>query len=211
MGIYWATEPVDAVTVFRLQSIMWPVAIAQSTWAFATAMARQHWAELRRLVGFPTSQPPPATPRSMVEALERSKFPASRRQIPDSGSAVEAPQGNAASKTADPRPSDAGASGGRTNFLKDAMSSHVDGMRGMSSGPFMEFRRVMTRTWRPVRPPPPRGSVYVQGFVEVETTRGFVVAEVRSHWNTKTREFEQDNTQIIIKKALVRLPPPPAT
>ncbi|KAL2756700.1 hypothetical protein ACRALDRAFT_1075562 [Sodiomyces alcalophilus JCM 7366] len=206
MGIYWATEPVDSYTVFRLQSILWPVAVAQSSWAFTTAMVKQHWAELTKALGFQASQPPPATPQSMMEAVARSKLPTSRRQTPDGGSPVDPPQDNAVDKAADARPSDTVRSGGRTKFLNGAMSSHVDGVRGMSSGPFMEFRKVLGKTWQPTPAFPPRGSIRVGGYVEVETEKSVVVAEVETSWNPKTRKFDGRTTHIHVKR--VGLKPP---
>lgn len=206
MGITWATEPVDSETVFRLRKILWPVAVAQSTWAFTTAMVAQHWAEVRRVMGY---QPPPGThttPRSPIEAITQPKLPGNRRQTPDG--TPDEPASNAVSKTTDPRQAGEPRSGGRTNFLKDSMSSQVDGVREMSSGPFMEFRKMLHRTWKPIRQHPPRGCIMVSGFVEIETTRGFVVADVVSHWNPKTQKFDSKSMQIQVRRIQMKVQAP---
>ncbi|ROT39646.1 hypothetical protein SODALDRAFT_134797 [Sodiomyces alkalinus F11] len=220
-GIYWASEPIDSGMLFNLYKIMWPVAVAKSTWAFTTAMAKQHWAELTKALGYHASPPPPATSQSMVEALARSKVPTSRRQTPDGGSSpVETPPQNSAggpaNKAAGSSSSSSSSSqqqqqqqqqqpgaprsGGKTNFLKDTMLPHVDGMREMSSGPWLAFREKMFRTWRHERASPPRGSFRVAGTVEVETTRGSVTLDVVSHWDTKTRKFDPRSVGVYIKR-----------
>lgn len=183
-GIFWASEPVDSLTVMRSRKILWPTAMAQSTWAYTSTMMLQHWGQVKTMFGFEAPQAS-STQLAVSEALARRSL-SSGRQIADGPPAIDAV--NAVTKTTDQSQTEEPISGGRTNFLKD-MATSVDGMRQMAVGPWMEFRRKLSQSWKPTKDLPPRGSIMVSGMVELETPRAFIVVDVHGFWDPETRKF----------------------
>ncbi|KAM0329463.1 hypothetical protein ACHAQA_004772 [Verticillium albo-atrum] len=204
-GLHWTAEPVDSLTVFRLRKILWPTAMAQSSWAFTSAMAKQHWSEFQRMLGFET--PPPPSPFSRPRTtLDHPKIASAGRQTPD-GIPADTPSGPGNKSTELQQPSDA-PSGGKTNFLKDAALSHAGDVRQMSSGPWVEFVKKLSQTWKPTRNYPPRGSIIVSGFVEIETSKGFIVVDVSSYWNPKTKKFDSRSLFMNVRRIQMKVQSP---
>lgn len=180
-----------------MKKILWPTAMAQSSWAFTSAMVKQHWNDVKRGMGFgsPSDTPPSL---SGPHPFSRSNLPSPGRQTAD-GTPADAPD-SAVSKTADDRQSNDLESGGRTSFLKDMAQSHVDGARQMSNGPWMEFRKKLAQTWRPTRDYPPRGSIMVSGIVEIETPKSFVLVDVHAHWNPKLQKYDAQSMTMNVRR-----------
>ncbi|KAM0268892.1 hypothetical protein ACHAQH_009875 [Verticillium albo-atrum] len=176
------------MTVTQLENILWPTAVAQSTWAFTSTVFKQHWSQIQSLLGFDVPAPPGPFSQPRTAAFGHPKFPSSGRQTPDGSSAV-GPSGSGKDST-DVQKSNTGPSGGKTSFLKDGALSHGDDVRQLSSEPWIEFLKTLVQTWKPSRPSPPRGSIVVSGFVELETTKAFVVVDVTSYWDPIGKQFD---------------------
>lgn len=56
--------------------------------------------------------------------------------------------------------------------------------------PIMAFKAKMAQTWKPVKDYPPRGSILISGFVEVDAPKAWLVFDVKAAWDPKTREFD---------------------
>ncbi|KAF4834529.1 hypothetical protein CGCTS75_v003105 [Colletotrichum tropicale] len=201
-GLYWSTQPVDSLTVNRLRKILSPEAMTLSTWAFTSALVKQHFEGLSRALGFEPSKPMspfPSLPGGNVQQTKsEGPLPSANRQTPDGTPAENA--SHDVSKTSDSRQSGEPESGGRTNFVRDTAMSHIEGMKQITDGPAREFRKKLAQSWKPTRSYPPRGCILVSGFVEIELPRGFVVIDVWGHWNPKTEKFEPRSTYMILRR-----------
>ncbi|UQC87590.1 uncharacterized protein CLUP02_13107 [Colletotrichum lupini] len=194
-GLYWSTQPVDSLTVKRLQKILWPDAIAVSSWAFTSALLKQHYMDISRALGFESSKPVqtfPSVNGGNMQQKTQGPLPSANRQTPD-GTPAENASHNV-SKTTDSSQADEPESGGKTNFVRDTAISHIEGMKQITDGPAREFRRKLAQSWKPTRPSPPRGCILVSGFVECELPKGFVLIDVWGFWNPKTETFETKST-----------------
>ncbi|KXH41013.1 hypothetical protein CNYM01_05489 [Colletotrichum nymphaeae SA-01] len=204
-GLYWSTQPVDSLTVKRLQKILWPDAIAVSSWAFTSALLKQHYMDICRALGFESSKPVqtfPSVSGGNMQQKTQGPLPSANRQTPD-GTPAENASHNV-SKTTDSSQADEPESGGKTNFVRDTAISHIEGMKQITDGPAREFRRKLAQSWKPTRPSPPRGCILVSGFVECELPKGFVLIDVWGFWNPKTETFETKSTFMNVRRVQMK-------
>ncbi|KAJ0296764.1 hypothetical protein COL516b_011313 [Colletotrichum fioriniae] len=198
-------SPVDSLTVKRLQKILWPDAIAVSSWAFTSALLKQHYMDISRALGFESSkpvQPFPSVSGGNMQQKSQGPLPSANRQTPD-GTPAENASHNV-SKTTDASQADEPESGGKTNFVRDTAISHIEGMKQITDGPAREFRRKLAQSWKPTRPSPPRGCILVSGFVECELPKGFVLIDVWGFWNPKTETFETKSTFMTVRRVQMK-------
>ncbi|KAG7137027.1 hypothetical protein HYQ45_005533 [Verticillium longisporum] len=205
-GLHWAAEPMDSLTATQLHNILWPTAAAQSSWAYASTMAKQHWFQFQRLLGFDV--PPPSGPFSQprTAALDHPKFPSAGRQTPD-GRSADAPSGSGKG-SADMQPPSSAPSGGKTRFSKDVDPSLPSNVPQMSTRPFMEFLAKLRKTWEPARPHPPRGSIIVSGFVELESQNSFIVIDVIGFWDPKKRALDSKSSVMKARRIQMKFQSP---
>jgi len=52
------------------------------------------------------------------------------------------------------------------------------------------FTRTLSRTWKPVRFTPPRGTILLSGLVEIQGSRAIAVVDVRAAYNPKESKWE---------------------
>lgn len=201
-GLYWSTQPVDSLTVNRLRKILWPEALTLSTWAFTSALVKQHIMDASRALGFEPSKPAAPLQKARVENVQQRKtqgpLPSADRQTPDG-----TPAGNDShnvGKTEDARQSSDPDSGGKTNFIRDTAMSHIEGMKQITEGPSREFRKKLAQSWRSTKAYPPRGCILVSGFVEIDLPRAFIVIDVWGHWNPQTGKYEAKSSGMTLRR-----------
>ncbi|EFQ33646.1 uncharacterized protein GLRG_08575 [Colletotrichum graminicola M1.001] len=200
-GIYWSRQEVDSFAVKRLEKVLWPQAMAVSTWAFASTLFKQHFTAISRALGFESSkpvQPFPPIRGGNVQQKTQGPLPSANRQTPDGTPAENA--SHDVSKTADSRQTDGPESGGKTNFVRDVAISHAEGMKHITAGPVREFWKKLSQTWWSPNRYPPRGCVLVSGFVECEMPKAVVVIDVWGFWNPKTKMFDSDLTYMRLRR-----------
>lgn len=203
-GIYWASEPVDSLTVQQMRKILWPTAVAEASWAFTSTMMLQHWGAVKNAFGFESTAS--SSPASPSEALAQPRISSAGRQTADGMPSIGAV--DTASNTNDQQPSEETGSGGRTNFLKENIASSVVGLRQMSSGPWMTFRKKLAQKWKPTKDYPPRGSIMVSGMIELETPRAFIVIDVRSFYDPETRKFPVKSMFLNVRRIQMKVQKP---
>ncbi|KAK1964600.1 hypothetical protein LY78DRAFT_139645 [Colletotrichum sublineola] len=200
-GLYWSRQAVDSFTVSRLEKILWPQAMAVSTWAFTSTLVKQHFMDISRALGFDSSkpaQPFPPIRGGNIQHKTEGPLPSANRQTPD-GTPAENASHNVA-KTADPRQADNPESGGKTSFVRDAAISQLRGIKHSTMGPIREFRKKLSQTWSLPRPQPPRGCVIVSGFVECDLPKVTVVIDVWGFWDPKTKTFDTDQIFMSLRR-----------
>ncbi|PNH28022.1 hypothetical protein BJF96_g8673 [Verticillium dahliae] len=202
-GLHWAARTIDSLKATRLHNILWPTAAAQASWAYASAMAKQHWFQFQRLLGFDV--PPPSGPFSQprTAALDHPKFPSAGRQTPD-GRPADAPSGSGKGSAGMQPPSNA-PSGGKTRFSKDDDPSLASNVPQMSTVPFAEFLIKLDRTWGRARPYPPRGSIQVSGIVELETQTSYILLDVLGFWDPKKRALDSKSSLFSLRRIKMKV------
>ncbi|KAF6843718.1 hypothetical protein CMUS01_01825 [Colletotrichum musicola] len=201
-GLYWSTQPVDSLTVNRLRKILWPEAMTVSTWAFTSALVKQHFMDFSRALGFEPSRPATPIQRARVGDMQQRKtegpLPSADRQTPDGTPAENG--SHSVGKTEDAQQSGDADSGGKTNFIRDTAMSHIEGMKQITEGPSREFRKKLAQSWRATKAYPPRGCILVSGFVEIELPRAFIVIDVWGHWNPQTGKYESKSSGMTLRR-----------
>ncbi|OLN81497.1 hypothetical protein CCHL11_10311 [Colletotrichum chlorophyti] len=201
-GLYWSTQPVDSLTVHRLNKILWPEAMTVSTWAFVSALVKQHAQDVSRFLGFESSNRIQYTRTAPDGNIQKRKtegpLPSTDRQTPDGTPADNASPN--VGKTTDARQTEEPESGGRTNFLRDTAISHIEGMKQITDGPAREFRKKLAQKWKSTKAHPPNGCVLVSGFIEVEMPKAFVLVDVWGHWNPKTEKYDGKSFHMNIRR-----------
>ncbi|KAK1986868.1 hypothetical protein LZ30DRAFT_241583 [Colletotrichum cereale] len=200
-GLYWSTQQVDSFAVKRLETILWPQAMAVSAWAFTSALVKQHVMGMSRALGLEPSKPAqPFQPIGSGNMQQKTEgpLPSANRQTPD-GTPAENASHNI-SKTADPRQTDDPESGGKTNFVRETAMSHIEGMKHITAGPAREFVKKLVQTWSPPRQHPPRGYVVVSGFVECDLPKATVLVDVWGCWDPKTKTYVSDSVFMHLRR-----------
>ncbi|KAK3937507.1 hypothetical protein QBC46DRAFT_267321 [Diplogelasinospora grovesii] len=224
--IEWATKPVDSAIVKLTNRILWPQPLFLSVWAVGTAMMKQSMAGAARYLGFEVEEsasfpngpvpgsPSPIPPTHSTEiqkALQRIRQQATKRpeEVSDPSamaSAESAPSSGASSPTGKAAKGSEPSSTAAEDAAKSPQSSKEkfpgeEKVRSMiGSGPWHEFKKKYTQTWKPIRNDPPRGCVAVSGLVELETSKAWVVIDVFAWYNPKTKGFDERSMWMALRR-----------
>jgi hypothetical protein len=66
--------------------------------------------------------------------------------------------------------------------------------------PMVAFKSMLAKTWRPARNYPPRGSILVTGFVEVDSPRAWLVFDVKAAWDPKTKTYDPRSMVLSLRR-----------
>ncbi|KAK1998093.1 hypothetical protein LX36DRAFT_48132 [Colletotrichum falcatum] len=199
--LYWSRQEIDSFAVKRLEKVLWPQAMAVSTWAFTSAFVQLHVRLISRALGLESSnadQPFPPIRGGDVQQKTQRPLPSANRQTPD-GTPAENASHNVG-KTADPRQTDDPESGGKTNFVMDTAISQAEGMKHITGRPVREFWTKLSETWSVPKQYPPRGCILVSGFVECDLPKASVVIDVWGFWNPRTKTFDSGLTFMSLRR-----------
>ncbi|KXX76791.1 hypothetical protein MMYC01_205469 [Madurella mycetomatis] len=208
----WTSMPIESSAAKRLERVLWPRPLALSSWAFVTALVKQKASEFTTFLGFGSAEPRDSQMRSnsgsaaslptshspnVQKALERIGQQATRR--PEE---VNDPSSMSSSAAAHPTAS----SNSRGERVGTSVKSHVntsnakqpdktDSIEQSLRRYFMEptalqaFKDKFWKVWRPMEGDPPRGSLLILGYVEIETSRAWVRFDVHAWYNPKTKLY----------------------
>lgn len=73
-----------------------------------------------------------------------------------------------------------------------------------SANAWTAFKAKMAQTWRPAANYPPRGSIIISGFVELESPKAWIVFDVRAAWDPKTKEFDPRSLYLRTRRLQMR-------
>ncbi len=196
--INWGTRTVDSLTVFRIRQALWPSALFQSFWTLTKVLVEDDTKRLAKLLGFESS---PAS--SFDQLLEI------RRQQISKLKGVQAPNKDGptpASVVTDPAKAivkasekDIAGKGPEEAQISPAAKA------GIALGvhfvrPILAFKSKLAQTWKPAPHYPPKGSIIISGMVELESTRAYLVFDVKSAWDPKTKEFDARSTIVVLRR-----------
>lgn len=97
------------------------------------------------------------------------------------------PGSTASSSTTSPK-----ASGPDAEAARSSNAKYLPGIQQMSEhieGPREAMLRTFFRKFQPARPLPPRGSVYVSGFVKLAGPDAMVTLEVMAYWDPAEKKW----------------------
>ncbi|KAK4176370.1 hypothetical protein QBC36DRAFT_329495 [Triangularia setosa] len=211
-----AEQEVESATVKLLERVLWPKPMALSTWSLGKALVGRQLSSVAQFFGFEgdNSTHPPDRPASagplplptnhtteVQKALERIRAQATKRpeDVNDPRSispAPNTPSGTARDKpiSVPPRPS-AEQNGNPEKFIGQEKVQSLVGLK-----PWEEFMRTYAKVWKPIRPDPPRGCFAVSGLIEIETSKGYVVIDVLSWYNPKTKSHDRKSMWMSVRR-----------
>ena len=64
----------------------------------------------------------------------------------------------------------------------------------------MAFKTKLAQTWRPAPNYPPRGSILVSGFVELDSPKAWLVFDVKAAWDPKAAEFDARSMHLQLRR-----------
>ncbi|KAK7967902.1 uncharacterized protein PG986_002179 [Apiospora aurea] len=202
-GIVLATEPVDSNVALKIKNVLWPTALALSTWAFTTELFKQNFQATARYFGWlranrkhpmPRNKVPLASPKT--QSVDGSETASSTTMSPSSTAGSSPP-----TATTSPDPSGPGPKAG-ADPDKKASAKDFYGIRQMSdhtSGPWQTFKKKFGQTWKPAGNLPPRGSIGVSGLVEVACPTATMTVEIWAFWDPQARKFDPKTIQMRLK------------
>ncbi|KAL2270732.1 hypothetical protein VTJ83DRAFT_103 [Remersonia thermophila] len=216
-SLEWTTMPIDHSLVLRLERVLWPQPLAMGVWAMGAEAFKEASRHVAKYFSFASDDMnnPPARPGSTPElfgarsspevqkALERLRQQATRRpeQVNDPRSMAS----SSSTRTASSEPStprDAGGSIADPNRKKqqdDKPWIESVGLSVANSQAWRRFRETFAQSRRAKLLNPPRGSVAVQGLVELETSRAYLVVEAMTWYDPKTRSLVPESTRMSLK------------
>ncbi|KAI9744422.1 MAG: hypothetical protein M1818_001951 [Claussenomyces sp. TS43310] len=211
--VAWTTMPVDSKTVFRIRNVLWPSAVAQSSWSFSKVLFTQNKDKLAEMLGIkPKEEPFPD-----IYLGKRMKPPVAGLGKPEdiSGEALPpaASRGFGPSKKPDdgddlvakssPTPLDgSGKVADQSQSTVDLQKAHASliGMKMHLVRAMLAFRLKLAQTWKPARGYPPRGSIIVSGLVELDTPKAWLVVDVKAAWDPKEKVFAGESTRLALRR-----------
>ncbi|KAK4680602.1 hypothetical protein QC764_100640 [Podospora pseudoanserina] len=211
-----AETEVESATVKLLERVLWPKPMALSTWALGKALVGRQFSSVAQFFGFEgdSSTHPPDRPVSagplplptnhssdVQKALERIRAQATKRpeDVNDPRSispTPNTPPGPSRDKPISiPNRPPAEHNGNPEKFVGQEKVQSLVGLK-----PWEEFMKTYTKVWKPIRPDPPRGCFAVSGLVEIETSRGYLVIDVLSWYNPKTRSHDRKSMWMSVRR-----------
>jgi hypothetical protein len=196
--IAWAQVPVDSLTVFRIRQAMWPSALVKSFWSFTKVMVVDDVKRIAGMLGI-SQTPPPPLEQILARHQQLIKGPAPTKDGPPArpqavGDATKAITGAAA-------PEKSAMTGKGSEEMESspgtrtAMAFHAHFFRAI-----MAFKTKLSQTWRPAPNYPPRGSILVSGFVELDSPKAWLVFDVKAAWDPKTREYDARSMHLQLRR-----------
>ncbi|KAK4444745.1 hypothetical protein QBC34DRAFT_308266, partial [Podospora aff. communis PSN243] len=206
--IEWTRQPIESFNAKLLDRVLWPTPMASSFWALGTAVIGHKTAEIARYFGIVTSNPdvqasgagassPGPLPSShnpqIQKALDRVRGSSTRNPgevrdpssmtlntpAPTGGKPSAAAPSKVPASTGNPQPA------GERYFGEERVKSAVSA--GFS--PWQVFMKQFGKSWKPILPEPPRGSIAFSGLVELESTKCWIVVDVFGWYDPKTKQF----------------------
>lgn len=193
--IAWAQQPVDSLTVFRQRQALWPTALAASTWSFTKIMVEDHFKRAANMLGFNTP-PPPSLEQILAQHHKHMKNPIPSKEGPPS---QLPPPLDSSKPPGSSNPSLAGVSEDEDGEA-NPVTNVVTNLQSHFMRPMMAFRAKLSQTWKPVKNYPPRGSILVSGFVEVDAPKAWLVFDVKAAWDPKEKDFDARSMHVKLRR-----------
>jgi hypothetical protein len=198
-AISWVTMPVDSLTVFKIRQVLWPSALVKSFWNFTKVLFVEDSKRVAGMLGIQTQNP---QLQSIDQLLARQQQMIKSIPNKDGPSQLSGATGDASKsimKVPTPVPAD---SQGKD---PDGEELGLGGKAAMALqqrffAPLLAFRSKLKQTWRPAPNYPPRGSILVSGMVELESTKAYLVFDVRAAWDPKAKAYDPRSMRLQLRR-----------
>ncbi|KAL1838918.1 hypothetical protein VTJ49DRAFT_2049 [Mycothermus thermophilus] len=224
-SLEWTTMPIDHSLILRLERVLWPQPLAMGVWAMGTEAFKQASRQVAKYFSFDAHEAnnPPARSGSTPElfgsrstpevqkALERLRQQATRRpeQVNDPRSmASSSSTSTASSEPSTPRDTSGAIADPNRKKQDDKPWIESVGLSVANSQAWRRFRETFAQNRRTKLLNPPRGSLAVQGLVELETSRAYLVVETMTWYDPKTKSLVPESTRMLLKGRKLKVQSP---
>ncbi|RKF78012.1 hypothetical protein GcM1_214003 [Golovinomyces cichoracearum] len=192
------THPVDSMTVRRTQRALWPSTMMLCTWSFVKVVTTDFFKKIVNTIGFKTRQPPTieqllARHRQLMKGknIPPQDGPSFETQLHPEGTDVAEITSRSHPKQSQERSQD------ESEFEIEELLTEL---RQVFSRPIAAFKRTFVKFWKEPIANPPRGCLWVSGLVEIDTSKAYVVFDVKAHWDPKTRTYDMGSVTLGLRR-----------
>jgi hypothetical protein len=186
------TRPVDQVHHQRLNSALYPTAVAHSVYLDMKRRVRMQWRGWKKYMGWedegkaPTAQkvltqlsaPPPSTPKSPVPTTTASSTSAPP-PTPSNTSDAQGKDVSSTSSSASPS----------SNSITERFSNSLPDPRKVHTMDLTFFRMMFRKNHKHTQPQPPRGTFAVTGLIEIIGTKAKLTLDVVAAYDPKMGRY----------------------
>lgn len=184
--------PVDSSTVFRIRNALWPAPLAKSFWSFGRVLIADDIKSIAKYFGIQVGPPTPTIEQVIAKHAELTRLPAPKRDPKDGPPPLPPSMQNGTRATIPTRPEEKSATG-EDKALGLPLQGHFT--KAMTA-----FKMKLQQTWKPARNYPPRGSILVTGFVEVDSPKAWLVFDVKAAWDPKTKKYDSRSMSLSLRR-----------
>jgi hypothetical protein len=169
----------------------------KSFWSFTKVLVTDDLKSIAKFFGIQIGPPQTTLEQVLAKHAEFTRLPSPKRDSKDESSplppTLQSPQSiQSPGRTTIPiHPEEK-----RASEIKAA----TDTVQGHFSKAVMAFKSKLGQTWRPAKDYPPRGSILVTGFVEVDSPKAWLVFDVKAAWDPKTKSYYEKSTSLSLRR-----------
>ncbi|KAL3425715.1 hypothetical protein PVAG01_02506 [Phlyctema vagabunda] len=195
--IAWSTMPVDSLLVHKIRQAFWPTALVKSTWSFTKTLFIEDTKRFARFLGF-QSQPPPISIDQVIAKQQQMIT----KQFPTKDGPAKKPEGlsDAPNNITNPPQLDKSNISGKGTAEPNSQILPTAMIYEHFFRAIMAFKLTLQQTWKPAPSFPPRGSILVGGLVELDSSKAWLVFDVKAAWDPKTRQYDTRSLNIRLRR-----------
>ncbi|KAK2594265.1 hypothetical protein QQS21_008044 [Conoideocrella luteorostrata] len=195
-GIFWGDRPIDSLAASHLNLVIYPKAVALTVWTFVNSLCRQSAQDLAKALGFNT-EPPQDTSWQTV-AINRMK---EQGGLGTPGKQAVKVSGHDDKPTNSPFPSSS------VGILGSPLGGNETQLDPRIQGALHDASMTFSKNWQPVKQPPNRGCIRVDGLVELQGKNALMAVYVLGWYDPKQKTYMAIQTGL---KHLIQLKQKPA-
>jgi hypothetical protein len=181
-GIGWTDRPIDSLALKHLDAAIRPTAVALGVWTWTTVVVKSMASEVGKAFGVGAETPPPTTWHSTVLGRPIQDAYGSRPPpgLPGTGN-INTQFGLTGQSQDDDQP--------EISYLEKRIREDTQ----MAS---QEALLTFSKNWKPVKRPPTRGCIRVDGLVELQGEKAFMSVWVLGWYDPKQKKFVGIETKL---------------
>jgi hypothetical protein len=166
----------------------------RSFWSLTKVLLADEIKSVAKFFGIQSGTPPTSIEQIIAKHAELTRLPPTKKDPKDgqSGpSSLPPPLQGTGRATVPKRPEQKPASEAK---------EISDPLHGRFAKSVLAFKSELQQKWKPAKDYPPRGSILVTGFVEVDSPRAWLVFDVKAAWDPKTKTYDPRSMVLSLRR-----------
>ncbi|GAB0134059.1 hypothetical protein EsDP_00002445 [Epichloe bromicola] len=195
-GIFWGDRPIDSLAASHLDMAIYPKAVALTVWTFVNSLCRQTAQDVAKALGLSTEPPQDTSWQTVAinRMREQGGLGTPEKQAAKASGRAEKP-------TNIPVPTS-------TVDLFGSPFGNDSQLDPRIQGALHDASMTFSKNWQPVKQPPSRGCIRVDGLVELQGKNALMAVYVVGWYDPKQKTYMAIQTGL---KHLVHLKQRPAS